>query len=239
MRTFTIQIAFIIIFSVFLPVAKGQSAKELNTQGLREYRNKNLDKAIELFKKALEKNPKYALAHYNLACTLTIMEKIQCSYQLDEILEHLEKAVKLDPRRRKRMKEDTDFKSIRNTFRFQTLGGLSPEKPNDLRKMLLSIRWTSPQGQMFDPSGGIVFYKNGIVKAKERYYDYDDDDNMVVHNWKSEGKYNIEQGVIKIMLEKPYGYKKMFKGKLKKNGVLEIPDLGKYKDHIAAATCDA
>lgn len=57
-----------------LPFAHAEtSAVDLNAQGYRQYKAGRYAEALELFNQAIQKDPKLALAHYNLAATLGLL----------------------------------------------------------------------------------------------------------------------------------------------------------------------
>lgn len=78
----------------------GSASDDLNTQGFRLYKQKKYVEAADLFKQALAADPRHALAHYNLACTLALISKTDEACKLGArrsvILEHLARAVELD-----------------------------------------------------------------------------------------------------------------------------------------------
>lgn len=123
-------------------------AAKLNTEGFRLYQQQHYAEALSKFVAAVRADESHALSHYNLAATLGLLRaqgKI-CEYDAYQstILEHLETAVRLDERRRARMKVDKDFDSVRDTLRYQLLAGLSPAREKDVVPIVVAVTWTLP-----------------------------------------------------------------------------------------------
>jgi len=79
---------------------------------------KEYDKAIEDYDKAIEINPKYASAHFNLACVYALKKE---EGDKSKMLEYLKKAIKLDDKYKKDAKEDEDFKKYLKNPDFKKL----------------------------------------------------------------------------------------------------------------------
>jgi tetratricopeptide (TPR) repeat protein len=131
-----------------VPVS-AQSARGLNTEGFRLYQAGKLEEALAKFEAAIAADPKHALAHYNLAATLGVLRKrgVRCEpdTSLPNILEHLTTAVRLDPRRLARAREDADLDPIRNTLGWHRLLGLSPARTADVPRLLQAVKtWHGP-----------------------------------------------------------------------------------------------
>ncbi|WP_309891850.1 tetratricopeptide repeat protein [Archangium sp.] len=146
--------------------ASAQSAKQLNTEGFRLYQAGKLEQAAQKFEAATEADPKHALAHYNLAATLGVLRKrgVFCEpdTSLNNILDHLTTAVRLDPRRLARAKEDADLDPIRNTVGWHRLLGLSPARTEDVPKLLLGVRkWYGPGVGVYGTLRTFTFLEEG------------------------------------------------------------------------------
>ena len=76
------------------------------------FRAKEYDKAIELFQQGLERHPDNANGLYNLACAESL------SGDADAAVEHVTRALELNPRYRELAREDEDFVPIREDPRF-------------------------------------------------------------------------------------------------------------------------
>ena len=72
------------------------------------------EQAIASYDKAIQFKPDNS-AWYNKACCYVLQNP------LDKGIEHLEKAIDLNPKYREMAKTDSDFDSIRDNARFQTL----------------------------------------------------------------------------------------------------------------------
>ena len=120
-------------------------AAALNTEGYRLYLAKRYPEALEKFQAAVKADETHALSHYNLAATLGLLRNQDrvCAFNAtrEAVLDELERAVKLDEGRRKRMQQDPDFSSVRGTLRYQALLGRKPEVAQDARALLTAITW--------------------------------------------------------------------------------------------------
>ena len=104
------------------------SAKELNTKGFRLYKREKYAEACRFFRDAIKMDDGYALAHYNLACTLALRYKLdpcgdafENGITFSKVLDHLGKSVYLDKGRKKKMQNDADLDPIRRTPRYNML----------------------------------------------------------------------------------------------------------------------
>src|SRR5574342_751628 len=83
--------------------------------GLCYHYLKEYEKAVLFYEKILEKHPDHANAIYHKACSKALLNKI------DESIELLGKAIKLDLTFRIKARGDIDFDKIRNNDRFMKL----------------------------------------------------------------------------------------------------------------------
>jgi hypothetical protein len=81
-------------------------------EALPHFEANEYGRAIEVMSRALEKHPDNYNVLYNLACSEARAGEV------DAALEHLTRAVELEPRTRAWAQEDTDFDSIRDDPRF-------------------------------------------------------------------------------------------------------------------------
>ena len=81
-------------------------------KALPHFEARDYDRAIEVMARALEKHPDNANVLYNLACSEARAGEV------DAALEHLNRAIELDPRTREWAQTDEDFDSIRDDPRF-------------------------------------------------------------------------------------------------------------------------
>ena len=98
--------------------------KALNDEGMEHYRARRLADAVKSFEGAIQADPQSALAHYNLACTLSLQVKEDPCADIDDatIVRHLGAAVELGgAERRKRLPVDEDLAALRELFPFRLL----------------------------------------------------------------------------------------------------------------------
>jgi len=79
------------------------------------YREGNFKEAVEAAKRAVEYNPDFADAHYDLACFYSMAGEV------DNSLESLKTALKLNPRLSSLAREDSDLDNIRSDPRFESI----------------------------------------------------------------------------------------------------------------------
>ena len=85
---------------------------ERDSAALRYWTTQEWDKAIELLEERVAQQPESGGPMYNLACAEAR------DGRRDDALEHLSRAVELDPRYRTLAQDDSDFESIRDDPRF-------------------------------------------------------------------------------------------------------------------------
>ena len=93
------------------------TANDLNTYGMRCYKENKLEEARELFRSAVALDENHVLAHYNLACVLArLLDTVGPCEMNDEwvhIFSLLKRSVTLDPKRADRARKDSDFDGLR------------------------------------------------------------------------------------------------------------------------------
>lgn len=92
------------------------SARARVGMGVVRKRQQRLHEAIMWCSRAIEKDPKYAVAYYNRSCY-----KCLCKLELSEVLADLEEAIQLDEIYRELARLDQDFASIREQAEFLQL----------------------------------------------------------------------------------------------------------------------
>lgn len=156
-----------IYVALCLALVTGESARDLNTRGFRLYQQKKYAEAAESFAAAIDADASYALPYYNLACVLSLLrargETCDHDAYRGRIIELLADAVRLDPKRKRRIAEDKDLDAIRDTFGYYKLLGFSPKKPRDLRKILVAVTWYGPSPGAYGPTGGADFHEDGSL----------------------------------------------------------------------------
>ena len=99
------------------------TADQLNTLGMRCYKEKRFVEAGQLFEWATALAPTHALANYNLACVIGLLLKTQgpCDMDLswENVFHNLQQAIASDPKRRERARVDTDLDSLREMMAFR------------------------------------------------------------------------------------------------------------------------
>jgi tetratricopeptide (TPR) repeat protein len=176
------------MFLLLLALSAAPTPKELNDAGMKSYRAKELEKAVEQFQKALTIDPDdkdapslkerveraklRALIHHNLACVQSLLRAkgqvcVTDNYR-GVIVEHLRQSVMLDPGRLDRATKDPDLASVRDTLGFQSLLGLSIARDVDLLALLPRVKWWSPGVGAYGSLGELTFKADGTCQLKQR-----------------------------------------------------------------------
>ncbi len=209
------------------------TAKDLNTEGFRLYQAGKYPEALEKFQAAAKKDPKHALAQYNVAATLGVLRKQGkvCEYEAypSTILEHLTVSVRLDPKRLKRAKEDADLDPIRETVGWQRLLGRSPTRAADVPVILRSVKWYGPGVGVYGTLAKLRFEDKGKVVLTKRT----PQDEGAPKEEEITGTYSVKGRMVEVKLpgQKPDT------GALNGEGVLSFKALGDF--HDAPSECDA
>ncbi len=163
-----------VLFLFLLPVAASavnEQSKLYNNLGMEHYEKGDLIAACGAFHRAIAADRTNYLAHYNLACSLTLLRRdfdpksfeeetgSGFSIGLDTIFRHLETAAGLHGGRKTRMLEDPDLQALHRTLRFHTLAGRTLTNPWHARTVLPAVNWSlfeeAPAGaQKKDPKKG-------------------------------------------------------------------------------------
>jgi len=214
--------------------SSAQSARALNTEGFRLYQAGKYPEALEKFEAAAKADPQLALAHYNVAATLGVLRKkgLVCHHDAyrSTILERLNTAVRLDPRRLARAKEDADLEPIRDTVGWQRLLGLSPEKQADVPQLLRRVSWFSPGEGVYGSTCKLTFPEGQRVVLWRRLIENQSDPTRTEE---VTGTYKVKGREITLS----FPGKKALKGKMTPRGVLEFEELGTFLD--SPSECEA
>ena len=214
--------------------SSAQSARALNTEGFRLYQAGKYPEALEKFEAAARADPKLALAHYNVAATLGVLRKqgLVCHHEAfrSTILERLNTAVRLDPRRLARAKQDADLDPIRDTVGWQKLLGLSPEKQAHVPELLRRISWFSPGEGVYGSTRKLTFPDGKRVVLWRRVID---DDANPGRTEEVTGSYTIQGRTVLLT----FPDRKPLKGQMSTRGVLEFEELGTFQD--SPSECEA
>ncbi len=174
-------------------------AKKLNSQGYNLYKQGKYRKALVLFNRARKSDRNYAVAHYNFACTASIIsrkyqclnsDKMQRLVTLDKVIEALNQSIRLDARRKAKSQTDPDLKALRNTYAYyRNVLHYSPNNNSQLRQILRRLDWTQAFG--FYPHHGspasIKFGSNTFTTTAN-------------NGSKKTGAYTLHHGLIKLTL---------------------------------------
>lgn len=165
-----------LVIAVFALPALAQSAAKLNSRGFDLYKQQRYAEAIDAFRAAIEKDEKHALAHYNLAATLALMRTkgLVCEHDAyrSVILQELQRAIQLDPRRRTRALEDADFQSVHDTLGWQKVKGLTV--PKDAAAILTAVHWYGPSPGAYGPTHQLRFRADGTLTGSRLDLESDD-----------------------------------------------------------------
>ncbi|WP_223646400.1 tetratricopeptide repeat protein [Corallococcus sp. EGB] len=210
------------------------SGRALNTQGFRLYQSGRYGQALEKFQEAARATPDYALAHYNAAATLGVLRKQGkvCEYgaHRDVIVEKLATAVRLDPRRLQRAKDDRDLDVIRDTLGWQKLLGRTPEKEADVPALLRAVSWYGPGVGVYGTTRTLKFQDAGRVELWKK----DVDASGSAHESRTPGTYTVRGRTVEVKLPGSAPVT----GTLGAGGALTFPEpLGTFTD--SPSECDA
>jgi tetratricopeptide (TPR) repeat protein len=219
---------------LFAVPALAQSAKELNAEGFRLYQAGKFPQALEKFQAAFQADPKYALAWYNSAATLGVLRKQDrvCEFEAyrETIVQQLGTAVKLDPRRLTRAKEDKDFEPIRDTLGWQRLLGRSPQRVADVPTLLRQVSWFGPGVGVYGTTKKLRFQDGGRVVLWRKTVD----DAGTPREEELPGTYTVKGRAVELRFP---GMKQPLKGTLTVNGALKVNELDTFTD--APSECEA
>lgn len=162
--------------------AVSEESKRFNNLGMGLYEKAEYIAAAESFIRSLETDPTNFLAHYNLACTLTLLrgeyvpkdfedEKLASfDIYLESILDHLKTAADINEHRKTRMLEDPDLYSLQSLLRFHQIAGRSLLRKEEAEIILPPVRWRLDYNHDFGkknhfPEGTISFTTGGSFTA--------------------------------------------------------------------------
>jgi len=222
----------VLMFMTGIDRAHAQSPKDLNTQGYRLYLAGKFTDALDYFRRAVAADPNYALARYNLACTLGVLRKqgpeAVCRYDAYKsvILDHLEAAIRVDPATRAKAETDPDLDPIRDTVRYLRLFGYSPTNRDDIETILAAVSWYGAASGAFGPAAAIDFREDDTLTLTM----LDTAGDTVTHVDYS-GTFTVSGGRIIIVLDRPVGGITRFEGTMLPGGSLDSQGLpGPFSD---------
>jgi len=206
-----------------------KAASALNTKGYRAYKAGQLSKALVLFQQSVKTDPTYGQAHYNLASTLGVLRKKEgpCGYNevyLDDIIHSLQETLKYLPSKREKMLTDADLTPVHDTFKWQMIRGLSTDKTEDVKQILVAVAWFGPAPGAFGPDGGFNFSD----KDTFTYWFLEFVNDNVVHTNVS-GQFQVSGNNLTIVFDKGQARSGTFQGKLTPDGLLTFEGEGAPK----------
>ncbi|TFG60382.1 MAG: hypothetical protein E4H36_12185 [Spirochaetales bacterium] len=139
------------------------TAVELNRTGFFLYEKKDYENAVILFRNALLSDPSYVYPHYNLACTLALMNAKGKPADIRQIVYHLHKSVELDVQRLAKSRTDTDLDSVRNHPLFKAY----------LLLQVNNARFEVKNDVLFLAAGGASYRVAALSKAADYYMPVD------------------------------------------------------------------
>ncbi len=206
-------------------------AQKLNTQGYRSYKKKDYAEAVRLFYRATETDSNYALAQYNLACTI-MLALDNCEIEGDEAytkivdsdtaFKALKKSIKLDPERLERSQIDPDLVEIRQSYRFyHDILGYRTNNDEQLRLMLQNIGWESVGIRLLhvEPFSRLIFHPDGRVQVKKTHEIKENipEDSLPWRYTYQDGQYRVKDSIITLDFDG-----KSIEGKLSEHGTLHF-----------------
>ncbi|HAA56614.1 MAG TPA: hypothetical protein DCE42_17755 [Myxococcales bacterium] len=206
---------------------KRSAAMTLNVAGFQQFRLKQYAKAAALFRKALKQDDTYAMAHWNLVRSLSILraKRLICPNKayLKTILTHLQKAFTLSPNFKRSMTYGTELSPVRATLRYQSWLGHTPTKTTSLPLLLQKINWYSPSVGAFGPTEKLNFKSKGEVELMTL--------DRGKLKWKTiTGTYTLKGRSITLKLSSAFKDKKVFVGTFDKKGTLHLKGLANFSD---------
>lgn len=96
-------------------------AKTLNGYGFNQYQKKDYANALVLFRAAASADSRMVVAHFNIACVLSLMGAKPGSDTFEELLYHLHRSVELDPTRVSKISTDGDLAGVRDSTEVRNL----------------------------------------------------------------------------------------------------------------------
>ncbi len=132
------------------------AARAHNSAAMDLYNAGDLNGARDRFVQAIDADNTFALAHYNLACVLSLMLHDPMTLKVAVCpqhsgatpagaLYHLARAVELDPKRHDRMRKDSDLDLLRYFLAYKAFDGADLSDPASLREALKDTKYWGPK----------------------------------------------------------------------------------------------
>ena len=160
--------AILMMYSSAAVGAVSEESKRFNNLGMGMYEQRQYIAAAEAFLRSVETDPTNFLAHYNFACTLSLLREEYvpqifkkehiASFDIDlqTILRHLKQAAELHEHRKVRMLEDPDLLAARSTLLFYQIAGMSLLRADDARVILPAVIWRLDYQSRFQEDGAFA-----------------------------------------------------------------------------------
>lgn len=175
---------------LLLVLAAAPTVSEANAAGMKLYQARRYLEASQQFAEALkDEAPREtvqekvawtrtrALAHFNLACSLSLLRKAGRVCDGDAyrsvIVSNVEQSIALDPNRLEKALKDPDLSPVRDTVAWQSLLGLSMAREADLKKLLPRVTWWSPGVGVFGSLHQLTFTADGRFTLTSKVFDAD------------------------------------------------------------------
>lgn len=184
------------------PAPEAKRARALNDRGHALHVAGKLEEGLAAFRAAVEADANYALAHYNLACALARLRAAGKTCEVDAyrgtIMEHLERAIDLDPKRRERARVDEDLRAVRDTLAFQrVVWQRQLATVADRRAVLVAVSWFGPSPGAYGPTSAIDFSDDGSVGGWQLVFD----DEGAPRRAPLAGRFTVSEHGIELRLE--------------------------------------
>lgn len=185
--------------------------------------------ALEKYEAAAAADPKNKYAAWGAAQAASQLRKEdKCQVPLDRIVALVEKAVKVDPSRKKQLLKAKSFEAARQSVKVHLLGGRSLEKKDDIYAILDAIMWFGPSGD------GLRGPMSRLKIGGEIYTHWEKEPNEEggFSEKKTQNYYNLDGTTVIIETKK-----KKYRGKITPDGKLIVDGFGKFSD--AGGECGA
>lgn len=207
-------------YTEFLKESPQNGSRELNTAGYRAYQNGDFKAALDLFTKASDLDPSYALARYNKLCATF---KLRNCASPQKAVAELKQIVKLDPKRIEKIKTDPDLKPLHNYAPFYFLIGYSVDNPEEEKAIIMKCRWFGPVSGELGHLTELDLKADG--KFTFRYLDFSDAESP---KKTASGVFSITKNTVQLHFDSA------FKGRRQYNGSLATDGMLKFEENVGA-----
>jgi len=216
------------------------TSRDLNSKGYELYLTQEYEKALEYFRASFDIDDDYLYAHYNYACTLGVLMKLdypEWYYFRNEIHSHLKRVIEIKPEYIEKIKLDSDLDLIRKDFEYLELFGYGTETDDDINHLLINLDWYINGPGVITPIGGANFNEDGTFSLSFMNLSMFVKGDFPIDTDSFIGEYEVKDGVVmfylseKMLRRRTYGdffeedvYDDQFefKGRLDEFGTLHI-----------------